>query len=106
MSRKFFSRNFFAALYSQSRTLTLHSQNLFREMLLRDLLRKFFVAKVFSYTVIELLLEREFSQVIQRESDTPFQVPSAVLNLSWDGAGPQSGLPYLDPGLLEKIQKL
>ena len=37
---------------------------------------------------------------------TSLQVPSSVLNLSWVGAGPDSGPSYLEPGLLAKIQNL
>ena len=49
MSRKFFFAKFSAG---QSRMLALLSPKLiFREMLLRDVSRKFFVAKGFSYTV-------------------------------------------------------
>jgi UBX domain-containing protein 6 len=50
-----------------------------------------------------------FGQPLKNDSDTLAAlslVPSAVLNLSWNGAGPQSGLPYLDPGLLQRIQRL
>jgi UBX domain-containing protein 6 len=50
-----------------------------------------------------------FGQPLKNDSETLAAlslVPSAVLNLSWNGAGPQSGLPYLDPGLLQRIQRL
>jgi UBX domain-containing protein 6 len=50
-----------------------------------------------------------FGQLLKNDSDTLAAlglVPSAVLNLSWVGAGPDSRQQYLDSELLQRIQQL
>ena len=56
--------------------------------------------------VESLLMIIQGAQILKTQLFKCLQVPSAVLNLSWLGPGPDSSQPYMEPELLAQIQQL